>query len=66
MTRLAPDLHWQLTSQEFFGPPDWSVTIGLGGVNPLPLRLAGDGPGTALLLALGNGELPSRDCRRGR
>jgi hypothetical protein len=55
--RLPPDLHWQATPQEFFAPSDWSKTTVLGGVNPLPIDLPDGGPGTALLLALGNGRV---------
>jgi hypothetical protein len=54
--RLPPDLNWQPTPDEFFAPSDWNVTTALGGVNPLPIDLPGGGPGTALLLALGNGK----------
>ena len=54
--RLLPDLRLQPTPQEFFAPSDWSETTVLGGVNPLPIDLPDGGPGTALLLALGNGK----------
>jgi hypothetical protein len=53
MIRLAPDLHWQPTSQEFFVPPDWSVTIALGGVNRLPLDLRASAPGQRCCSRLG-------------
>ena len=51
--RLAPDLHRSDEKRDFFAPSDWQVLdardADLGGTNPLPLDLAGQG----VILALG-------------